>query len=159
MTIDPPRRDINPPARFRSAPVRTTASADYAVGKNRPPKHTQFKPGKSGNPKGRPKGARGLHSLVRELLTRKVTVRTGDGPKKMTKMEAMLHKLMEKAFAGDVRSASQLMQLYSNGVPEEAERATAAASGLASEQEEAAYAALCEHLRNEIATQQAGGLQ
>lgn len=157
MTLDPSRPDINPPARRRSPPIRTD-SADYAVGKNRPPKHTQFKPGKSGNPNGRPKGARGLNSLARELLTKRVTVRTGDGPKKMTKMEAMLYKLMEKAFAGDLRAASQLMQLYSNGVPEEAER-TAAASGLAPEQEDAAYAALCGFLRDEIAAQQAGGLR
>src|ERR1700742_2968486 len=48
------------------------------VGYKRPPKHTQFRPGQSGNPKGRPKGTQNLKSDLREELGEIVRVREGD---------------------------------------------------------------------------------
>jgi hypothetical protein len=70
--------------------------ADDQVGYRKPPRHRTFKPGKSGNPKGRPPGARGKHKLqsailqrAREIIVeegdRKVTVREGD---KLVTMDA-----------------------------------------------------------------------
>ena len=42
----------------------TTAPKQYEVGYGKPPKSTQFKPGRSGNPKGRTKGSRnGIYNL------------------------------------------------------------------------------------------------
>lgn len=41
----------------------------YTVGYGRPPKETQFVPGKSGNPKGRPKDHQSALRLLRELIT------------------------------------------------------------------------------------------
>ena len=40
------------------------AGGDYAVGYGRPPKATQFKPGRSGNPRGRPKGAKSEDTMI-----------------------------------------------------------------------------------------------
>lgn len=39
-------------------------NGDYEVGYGKPPKHRQFMPGQSGNPKGRPRGARGKHKQL-----------------------------------------------------------------------------------------------
>ena len=119
-----------PPVRHRvrpSAPVTPPPPPDepsppsgYVVGYGRPPEHTRFKPGKSGNPKGRPKGARGLNTLARELLTARVPVRTASGEKRMHRIEAVLHKAFELALKGNPRALSQILSLYASAVPETA---------------------------------------
>jgi hypothetical protein len=44
------------------------STADYDVGHAKPPKHTRFQPGQSGNPRGRPKGTKNLKTdLIEEL--------------------------------------------------------------------------------------------
>ena len=48
---------------------------NYRVGYGKPPKATQFKRGRSGNPKGRPKGSRKLASDLADELEEKITVR------------------------------------------------------------------------------------
>ena len=127
---DAPASDTRslPPARHRvraapaAAPPQESPKQmqDYEVGYRRPPAHTRFKPGRSGNPKGRPKGARGLNTLARELLTARVPVRTGSGEKRMHRIEAVLHKTFELALKGNPRALSQVLSLYASAVPETA---------------------------------------
>ena len=52
-------------------------SRDYEIGYGKPPKKHQFKPGQSGNRKGRPKGTKNTATLLREILDRKIELRTG----------------------------------------------------------------------------------
>lgn len=92
---------------------------DYEVGYGRPPTHSQFKPGQSGNPKGRPKGAKGLSTMVREILGGKVAVRTATGTRHITKIEAVLQKTIERAMKGDARAQLELMKLWKSAVPDE----------------------------------------
>jgi len=68
------------------------------IGKGNPPKHTQFKPGQSGNPKGRPK-----LPDIKEALA-KILEGDEDG---MTALEEILKALIKKAKKGDVRAAFQ----------------------------------------------------
>ena len=126
---DVPARDTRSPPvrhRVRATPAQSAAeespkqASDYEVGYRRPPAHSRFKPGRSGNPKGRPKGARGLNTLARELLTARVPVRTGSGEKRMHRIEAVLHKTFELALKGNPRALSQVLSLYASAVPETA---------------------------------------
>jgi Family of unknown function (DUF5681) len=97
------RRDRRrPPARRRIGREQEIASqADYSVGYARPPKHTQFTPGKSGNPRGRPKGRASLQDVVKDVLFEKMEVRIGEHTHKMTSVSALMRTAMNRALKGD----------------------------------------------------------
>ena len=86
-------------------------SDDYEVGFGRPPKHTQFKPGESGNPKGRPKGTKNLATDLSEELAEKIVVNEGGKQLKISKQRAMIKSLLAKALKGDTRAATVLLKL------------------------------------------------
>ncbi|MGD9712781.1 MAG: DUF5681 domain-containing protein, partial [Thermomicrobiales bacterium] len=73
---------------------------DYQVGYGKPPVHSQFKPGQSGNPKGKKKGRKSYKKIAEEVLYAKVKVRTGDSEKKMAGLEALFRKNMSDALNG-----------------------------------------------------------
>lgn len=89
----------------------------YNVGYGHPPKHTQFKPGQSGNPKGRPKGARSASSIATEILNQKLTLKNGH---KITCREALIHRLRENALKGDRHALDRLLALDANAQIENA---------------------------------------
>ena len=78
------------------APDLEQDSRSYRVGYARPPLASRFQPGRSGNPKGRPKGAKNLDTLVREKLGSKVTVREGGRERRMSKGEIGVTKLVNR---------------------------------------------------------------
>jgi len=117
------RTRLQPPA-DQSHPKKP--SPEYVVGYGRPPAHTRFKPGRSGNPKGRPKAAKGLKTLARDVLTTSVPVRTASGEKKMHRIEAVLHKTVELAMKGNPRALAEILKLYASSVPETAATESAA---------------------------------
>src|SRR5260370_31334050 len=55
-------------------PMPTDRKRDYEVGYGKPPLHTRFKKGQSGNPRGRPRGAKNFTSLVSDALDQRVVV-------------------------------------------------------------------------------------
>ncbi len=84
---------------------------DYEVGYGKPPRHTRFKPGRSGNPKGRSKGSRNLKTDLAEELEEKIAIKEGGKYKKVTKQRAMLKILMAKAVQGNLRAASAIISM------------------------------------------------
>lgn len=84
---------------------------DYEVGYGRPPASSQFKAGQSGNPKGRPKGAKNLSTLLREELDRKVTVTLDGRPRQLTKARVAVIQQVDKAAKGDSKAFTVLMKL------------------------------------------------
>ena len=84
---------------------------DYRVGYAKPPTKTQFKPGQSGNPKGRPKGHRNLGKDLEEELNERILVNEGGRQIETTKQRAMIKALLAKALKGDTRAAGALIQL------------------------------------------------
>ena len=88
-------------ARPRSdTPPDGSAKVDYEVGYGKPPQHSRFKPGRSGNPKGRPKRSKNVKTVMTEELDRQVTVKVGHRHKKLTKREAIVVRLLNDAMQG-----------------------------------------------------------
>jgi hypothetical protein len=83
------------------------------IGYRRPPREHQFKRGQSGNPKGRPKGAKSEATIVYELLHRKIHIREGGRTRKITVLEAILLRFTEDSLKGNVRSAAFLLNRHS----------------------------------------------
>lgn len=94
---------------------------DYEVGYGRPPKATRFKPGTSGNHKGRPKKAKGVRATVRKMLLTPVTLRGPDGARTVTTLEAAMMRLREKWLNGELRSLEKILALAIQYLPEETE--------------------------------------
>jgi hypothetical protein len=88
-----------------------TDDNEYQVGYKHPPKHTQFPPGTSGNPAGRPKGSRNLHSIVREAGKRIVMVNGPGGQREIKLTEAIVTQMGNSAAKGDHRAQRQFLNL------------------------------------------------
>lgn len=81
----------------------------HQAGYKEPPRHTQFKKGQSGNPKGRPKKAKTVEEVLRKELAAYVTISEGGKRWRITKLEAILRHLIHKAAGGDARIAAMLL--------------------------------------------------
>jgi hypothetical protein len=77
---------------------------NYEVGYRKPPVHSRFVKGRSGNPRGRPKGAKNLKTDLIEELYEHILVREGDKAYRVTKQRAILKSLAAKAMKGDTRA-------------------------------------------------------
>ena len=80
---------------------------DYEVGYGKPPKHTQWKPGQSGKPSGRPKGATGAKKRSKRMLEALNQVRVGDEVRTMTTHDLALERVREGVRKADNRAISR----------------------------------------------------
>ena len=82
-----------------------------AVGYRRPPVNRQFKPGQSGNPRGKPKGSKNFPTMFAEAMSRPVTVRDKKGKiRTLSKQELMVEVMVNKALAGDPKAFAMVVQ-------------------------------------------------
>jgi hypothetical protein len=91
---------------------RSACRGNYRVGYCRPPEATRFKPGTSGNPKGRPKGAKNEATILRNIFNRQIEIREGGRLRKVSVLEGMLLKFTEDAVKGNPKSATFLLNRY-----------------------------------------------
>ena len=84
---------------------------DYEVGDRRPPKHTRFKPGVSGNPKGRPKGSVNLRTRIARQLRQTVPVTRHGRQVKMLKADLIAHQIVDAAAKGNLKAALWTVQV------------------------------------------------
>jgi hypothetical protein len=85
--------------------------ADDKIGYGSPPKRSQFKPGLSGNPKGRPKrNPTAVSEVIKNTLSAPIQYREQGRTKTATRTEIGLKKLVENAVKGDLTAATTLLQ-------------------------------------------------
>ena len=89
----------------------TGPARDYEVGDRRPPKNSQFKPGVSGNPKGRPKGSVNLRTRIARQLRQTVPVTRHGRQVKMLKADLIAHQIVDAAAKGNLKAALWTVQV------------------------------------------------
>lgn len=95
------------------------AAADYDTGFAKPPKAGQFDPGQSGNPAGKPKGARSMRTLLVELLDQPVTMSIKGVQHQVSAKQAVLNRLLMQALTGKTQDADLLVRLIKHALPEQ----------------------------------------
>ena len=71
--------------------------SSQSVGYRRPPKATQFKKGKSGNPRGRPKGSRNVGAVLRDVIDQKIQITENGKIRHLPALEVMLRRAFNDA--------------------------------------------------------------
>ena len=105
---------------------------DYEVGYGKPPRHTRFVKGQSGNPRGRPCGAKNLSTLLDEALNEPVTVTENGGRRRVSKRQAIITQLVNRSATADFRAIKLLLDIV-----RDIERQTEPASSETAEYSEA----------------------
>lgn len=104
-----PEPEIKPEANPETEP-----ESGQAVGYGKPPQANRFKQGCSGNPKGRPKGSLNVTTVFTKILREKVTINENGKRKIVTKLEAALKQIVNRAAGGDHRAQRLLLDLASD---------------------------------------------
>jgi hypothetical protein len=98
-------------AEHEKPPSPGTPGRDYEVGYGKPPRHTRFQPGRSPNPKGRPKRCLSLAALVERELDQKIVIKEGGRPRELSRREVIAKQLVKKALEGHDRSIVTILKL------------------------------------------------
>lgn len=102
---------------------------EYEVGYGKPPEHTRFQKGHSGNPRGRPKGTNNFRTDLLTTLKASVKVTRDGKPRKVSTQEAALLRLREQALGGNTRALDRLLGLAQIHNNEETGAASASSEG------------------------------
>lgn len=87
------------------------AKSGSPVGYGRPPEQSRFKPGRSGNPRGRPKGSKSNESFAKKHLLASVTIRENGQQRVVTKLEAGLLIMSARYAKADLKVFDIVNQL------------------------------------------------
>jgi hypothetical protein len=83
----------------------------YDIGYKRPPKSGQFKKGKSGNSKGRPKGSKNFLTLLEKELSQSITVNENGKKKTVSRLQAMVMRMVAGALQGEPKALLTLVDI------------------------------------------------
>lgn len=87
------------------------APGDYAIGYGKPPEHSRFRKGQSGNPRGKVKGRKSLKSTLAEELAARMTIGINGKQVTASRQQLMVQTLTARAAAGDIRAANIVIGL------------------------------------------------
>lgn len=131
---DTPENTLPSPVGVEVTAEVAGANMDDRVGYRRPPKDSRFKPGQSGNPRGRPSGVKSLSDIVRKIVGQKVTITENGRARRVPRLEAILLRAAGEASRGDARALRLILQLterYGESAQSATERETMAAEDVA----------------------------
>ena len=86
-------------------------SDDYDVGYGKPPLHTRFKLGQTGNPQGRPKGSKNLKTDLLEELAETMRITEGGRERWISKQRALIKAQVARGIKGNDRAAAKILDL------------------------------------------------
>ena len=90
---------------------RNPGAGNYEIGYGKPPKHSQFQPGQSGNRVGRVAGSRGLKTDLQRELAASHTIHINGGQVKGTRQQLMVMTLATRAATGDLKAIALMIPL------------------------------------------------
>jgi hypothetical protein len=98
--------------KVRNSRQRTLVSDHgYAVGYGKPPITSRFKPGQTGNARGRPKGHKNLKTLIRQAMTARIVIQEGSSNRQVSKIEGVVLRQLQNALKGNDRSAMAVIRM------------------------------------------------
>jgi hypothetical protein len=89
-------------------------SEQNEVGYKKPPKHTRFRPGQSGNPSGRKKGVANFKTDLAAELAELIVVRENGRERRVSKQRAFVKTLIALAIKGDIRAINAIVACTRN---------------------------------------------
>lgn len=81
------------------------------IGYRRPPRHSRWIKGQSGNPRGRVRGSRNFKTELASELREVIQVKEGGTPKRMSKQRALVKALVTRAIQGESGAMAHLLKL------------------------------------------------
>jgi hypothetical protein len=102
----------------KSEPEASKPTGQYKVGYGRPPEHTRFQPGQSGNKAGGRKGQPTPGEILMKESARLVKIKRGDTVETITKHEAIVRRLLQSAIEGDIAAARLVLVGLAQNAPE-----------------------------------------
>ena len=91
---------------------------DYEVGYGKPPQHTQFQKGQSGNPSGKSKKETSIKAKLMQIASEDITVQKNGKSQAMTHLDAMVFTVFAKALKGDLRAVKFITEQIGGDVSE-----------------------------------------
>ena len=126
---------------------------DYKVGPGRPPLHTRFRKGESGNPGGRRK--KQLPALLADALNETVFVTIDGERREITKREAIVHQLVNKSTTADLRATKMLFDMMKDAEQKAGAAAPPPEPPPFTKADEEVVETLVERIRHQILTEMA----
>jgi hypothetical protein len=90
------------------------AHDEEEVGYKRPPKSGQFRPGQSGNPRGRKKNVANFKTDLTAELNELIVVRENGRERRISKQKAFIKALIALAIRGDIRAINAIVACTRN---------------------------------------------
>ena len=95
------------------------APGSFEVGRGKPPRHTQFKPGQSGNPGGRRKGSCNLKTVLEAVMSSTIEISENGRKRQVPIVEALIYRQVQEGLRGQLRAIENLLDRYARHVEDE----------------------------------------